>query len=214
MSQPVHGWTMRAFEGYGSGVSTTRSTYGTIQTERPRPADLAVTPESQLRSEDAEDLYQRLGRTRGPFGTRQAREATRKAWEAKGWAGALWLLGRVRRERHLDVLDAVAEVLAEHRDRVIPTVEGCFTGSSTGEHDYQAMLLRAAKLARTNDREDARLLSMASEGARSPDAEVREAAYLLLGAIGSGAARKVLQDALRAEQNDAARETAREALDG
>lgn len=214
MTYSTLNWSMHPYVGFSSCGLTSRSTVGTIQTERPRSAGLAVTPESQLCSEDLEDLYQRLGRTRGPFGTRQGREATGKAWETKEWAGALWLLDRVRRERHLDVLDAVAETLAAHRDRVIPTVVGCFTSSSTGEHDYQAMLLRAAKLARTSGREDARLVAMASEGARSPDAEVREAAYLLLGAIGSDAAQKVLRDALRAEQNDAARETAREALEG
>ncbi len=214
MSQSPITWSARAFDGSSSSGTVSRSTVGNIETVRPRSAAVAATPESQLCHDELEDLYQRLGRTRGPFGSREGRAATRKAWGEKGWTGALWLLERARREKHLDVLDAVAEVLEEHGDRVVSTVATYFANSSAAETNFRTLLLRTAKLARAGVRDDTTLWTMGRDGARSPDVEVREAAYLLLGRVGNSAAREILTDALLAERNDAARETAREALEG
>ena len=59
-----------------------------------------------------EEYYQRLGWTTGPF-VQPARKTTRQFWVSKGPAGAGWLAKRVATESQVDVLEAVASLLAD-----------------------------------------------------------------------------------------------------
>ncbi len=63
--------------------------------------------------EEFETYYRLIGWWRGPFGTREAQNAVRHFWVNHGAVGAEWLIERIARESHGDVLDGVANLLAD-----------------------------------------------------------------------------------------------------
>jgi HEAT repeat protein len=63
--------------------------------------------------EEFEDAYQRIGWWRGPNTTPEARALVRDYWRLQGNRGLSWLVGRLRREWHIDLLDGVASLLAQ-----------------------------------------------------------------------------------------------------
>ena len=60
-----------------------------------------------------EQEYRKIGWLDGPYGTREAHQQIRRFWINTGVLGASWLVRRLRRETHCDVLDASSSLLAD-----------------------------------------------------------------------------------------------------
>jgi hypothetical protein len=71
----------------------------------------ALPPPSS--EEEFEDAYQRIGWWKGPNATPEARALVRDFWRLQGNRGLSWLVSRLRREWHIDLLDGVASLLAQ-----------------------------------------------------------------------------------------------------
>jgi hypothetical protein len=70
---------------------------------------------------DYEVFYRRIGWWKGPFATSEARKSVRKFWVDCGAGGAEWLIERIGRETHGDLLDGVANVLADiGQESIVP----------------------------------------------------------------------------------------------
>jgi hypothetical protein len=72
--------------------------------------------------EDFEDAYQKIGWWKGPNATPEARARVRDFWRLQGNRGLSWLVGRLRREWHIDLLDGVADLLAQAGGAGIPPI--------------------------------------------------------------------------------------------
>lgn len=72
---------------------------------------LAQGPAVPSPSEEYEDQYQRIGRWKGPCGTREAQAGVTEFWLGQGEPGLRWLAGRLRQEGHIDALDGTAALL-------------------------------------------------------------------------------------------------------
>ena len=68
-----------------------------------------VPPET----EEFERWYQQIGWWRGPNATAAVRKLVRSFWMNSGRTGAKWLIERIDTESHIDVLDGVANLLAD-----------------------------------------------------------------------------------------------------
>jgi hypothetical protein len=84
----------------------------------------AVSPSlaSPSSEEDFEDAYQKIGWWKGPNATPETRARVRDFWRLQGNRGLSWLVGRLRREWHIDLLDGVADLLAQAGDAGIPPI--------------------------------------------------------------------------------------------
>ncbi|MGP0065006.1 MAG: hypothetical protein ACLQGP_15590 [Isosphaeraceae bacterium] len=78
-------------------------------------AIVTVSPSlaSPSSEEDFEDAYQKIGWWKGPNATPETRARVREFWRLQGDRGLGWLVGRLRREWHIDLLDGVASILAQ-----------------------------------------------------------------------------------------------------
>ena len=66
-----------------------------------------------------EEEYRRLGWSTGPFARPAVKKQTHAFWVATGITGARWLVKRLATESHVDVLHAVANLLAEFGEKGI-----------------------------------------------------------------------------------------------
>jgi hypothetical protein len=85
-------------------------------------AGLAPGPTGPTAAGDLEEEYQKIGRWKGPFATPEAQARVRDFWSGQGEPGLHWLVGRFRQEWHIDVLDGVANLLAETGEAAVPTI--------------------------------------------------------------------------------------------
>jgi hypothetical protein len=85
-------------------------------------ADVARGPGPGFTEGGFEDAYQKIGWWKGPNATPEARALVSDFWRQRGEQGLRWLVGRLRREWHLDLLDGVASLLARAGDAAIPPI--------------------------------------------------------------------------------------------
>jgi hypothetical protein len=76
-------------------------------------AEVAPTLAPVASEEDFEDAYQKIGWWKGLNAMPEARALVRDFWRLQGSRGLYWLVDRLRREWHIDLLDGVASILAE-----------------------------------------------------------------------------------------------------
>jgi hypothetical protein len=60
-----------------------------------------------------EQIYQKIGWWKGPLATAEAQRSLREYWVDRGTAGAEWLVDRIGSETHGDLLDGIANLLAD-----------------------------------------------------------------------------------------------------
>jgi|GEM_PF-3358292 len=73
----------------------------------------AGQPILPLLTEKFEQFYRKIGWWRGPNASQDVRTSVREFWTHSGSTGAKWLIDRIARETHIDVLDGVANLLAD-----------------------------------------------------------------------------------------------------
>ena len=73
----------------------------------------AGQPILPLLTEKFEQFYRKIGWWRGPNASQDVRTSVREFWTLSGSTGAKWLIDRIARETHIDVLDGVANLLAD-----------------------------------------------------------------------------------------------------
>jgi hypothetical protein len=69
-----------------------------------------------------EAMYQKIGWWKGPNATTEARTLVCDFWRGQGDQGHRWLVSRLRPEWHIDLLDGVANILAQIGDSAIPPI--------------------------------------------------------------------------------------------
>ena len=88
-----------------------------------------------------EDFYQRIGWRTGPFASREAQKSVRDFWVSQGDAGAKWLVERLARETHVDVLDGAANLLADIGPKSVEPIVNSLEHERT--RDHAEVLLKA-----------------------------------------------------------------------
>src|SRR5260221_9393142 len=89
---------------------------------RPIDEELGLTalrPPSPSR-ELFEELYDRLGRSTGRYGSRQAQKEVLEGWIQTKESGAFWLVRQVVQERNLEALDGASTALEAMSDKAAP----------------------------------------------------------------------------------------------
>ncbi len=71
------------------------------------------TPKQKVGEEEFNSEYGRIGWWKGPHATREAQNEVRQFWKSAGAAGAEWLVKRIAKETHGDILEGVANLLAD-----------------------------------------------------------------------------------------------------
>ncbi len=90
---------------------------------------------------EIEDFYQRIGWRSGPFASREAQKSVRDFWVSQGDAGAKWLVERLARETHVDVLDGAANLLADIGPKSVEPIVNSLEHERT--RDHAEVLLKA-----------------------------------------------------------------------
>jgi hypothetical protein len=91
--------------------------------------------------EELERSYQLIGWRKGPFSSPTARKAIRDFWVASGSHGASWLARRIAAETHGDILEGVANLLADiGASSIEPIIRALDTGLG---RDQVEVLLKA-----------------------------------------------------------------------
>jgi hypothetical protein len=91
--------------------------------------------------EEFEEFYRRIGWWRGPVATPEARKSVREFWVDRGPRAVTWLVERIAKETHGDVLDGVANLLADIGPASIEPIIGKMEGEPT--RDQAEVLLKA-----------------------------------------------------------------------
>ena len=63
--------------------------------------------------DDFEDNYSKIGWAKGPLSSKDMKAIIRSFWRISGVCGSRWLARRIRNETNVDVLSAVANLLAD-----------------------------------------------------------------------------------------------------
>ena len=87
----------------------------------PTPA-IAPSPAGPEPTEEFEKQYQRIGRWKGPHGTREAQAKVREFWLSQGVSGMRWIARRLRQEGHLDALHGASSLLSDAGTDAIPPI--------------------------------------------------------------------------------------------
>jgi len=66
-----------------------------------------------LLREKFEHYYRKIGWWRGPNASQDVRKSVRDFWAHSGSVGAKWLIDKIARETHIDVLDGVSNLLSD-----------------------------------------------------------------------------------------------------
>jgi hypothetical protein len=161
-----------------------------------------------------EEYYQRLGWSTGPFARQPARKQTRQFWVSKGAAGARWLAKRLATESHVDVLEAVASLLADFGEKSVSPIVRELDDKPT--RDQAEVLLKALGWIEAPSNATAvcrefvqRILE---KYAADKDADVRAAAYSATRILPDDAATELLTRRRAVEIDPDARDAINEAL--
>jgi hypothetical protein len=91
--------------------------------------------------EGFEDAYQKIGWWKGPNAMPEVQAYVRDFWQRQGERGLKWLIGRLRQESHIDLLDGVASILARAGGlAILPILEEL---ERQPQHDQAEALLKA-----------------------------------------------------------------------
>jgi len=82
-------------------------------------ADVRAAQGTVCCEDSLETMYQKIGWWKGPNATAEARALVCDFWRRQGDQGLRWLVSRLRAEWHIDLLDGVANVLAQIGDTAI-----------------------------------------------------------------------------------------------
>ncbi len=163
-----------------------------------------------------EEYYQRLGWSTGPFARQPARKQTRQFWVSKGAAGARWLAKRLATESHVDVLEAVASLLADFGEKSVSPIVHELDDKPT--RDQAEVLLKALGWieAPSNATAISRELvqRILEKYTADKDADVRAAAYSATRLLPDDAAAELLTRRRAVEFDPDARDAINEALSG
>lgn len=170
---------------------------------------LAPSPDAPSPTEVFEEQYQRIGRWKGPCGTREAQANVAEFWSSQGDAGLRWLAARLRREGHLDALDGTAALLASAGEAaILPILEELERQPPIDQADALLKALRWIGEDGTRARPAliARLEAALSEFLGHRDADVRESAALSTRLLPPSHAAGLLRGRLDAETDANVRE--------
>jgi hypothetical protein len=127
-----------------------------------------------------EELYDRLGRSTGRYGSRNAQKQVLEGWIQTKEGGAYWLVRQVVRERNLEALDGASKALEAMSDKAAPYIIATLNASTrSGDAETALKLFRILEWFPAEDIVgSAGVLALTvEESARRPDVELREAAY-------------------------------------
>jgi HEAT repeats len=168
------------------------------------PADANTTSDQYQSLEDRyesvrrfESEYKKLGWTRGRYSSTRERDKARAFWVRSGADGARWLVQRIRDEPHVDVLDHVANLLADMGPACMsPILEKLREAPTLEQAD---VLLTAIGWLRESS--NPQLLEVLADYARHQSADVRETCVLATRALGQSEAVRFLQEWRGTETN-------------
>jgi hypothetical protein len=89
-----------------------------------------------------EEFYRKIGWWKGPNSTPSIRGNVRNFWVNSGRKGASWLIERISRESHIDLLDGVANILADIGQASVEPIIGIL-GSGRPSRNQAEVLLKA-----------------------------------------------------------------------
>lgn len=155
-----------------------------------------------------ERLYPRLGTTRGPLSTAEARAGAVQEFAMYGRSAGRWLLAKMATERGMDELAGATEALIA----LGPTaVRDALQQVSSAGPDGQRAILRALAYMPLTGFEP-KAVRVAAEALDSTDIDLREAAYELLIAVGTPEAQQKLRERKDTEKVPDLRDLITEAL--
>ncbi len=172
-------------------------------------AGLAPATARPISADVFEEEYQRIGCWTGPDATPEAWESRREFWRSSGKDGVLWLVRRLRQERHIDVLDGAASLLAELGEIIlVPAFEELGRSRSRD----LALCLIWALVSLSESAPGLRIGAGPPEpilAARlqDDDPDIREAAAEAMRLLGPERAARWLEQRLRDETNEEVRQT-------
>jgi hypothetical protein len=160
-----------------------------------------------------EQEYARIGNTRGAYSDPRGRDSIRKFWISSDREGAEWLATRIRREHDLDVLDSVANLLADIGAPSVVPILACLEGRWTS-HDQTATLLKAIGWIRIPHRRRlvGRLRRLLRQFCDHQESEIREAAAMATRCMPRRIALELLNGALASETVESVREVVEEEI--
>jgi hypothetical protein len=88
--------------------------------ERRMATELTPASTGAASAEVLEEEYQKIGWWKGPNATPEQQARQRDFWLRQESPGLLWLVGRLREEWHIDLLDGVASLLSQAGKASIP----------------------------------------------------------------------------------------------
>jgi hypothetical protein len=144
--------------------------------ESPSTASRPPLPSSPL----FEALYDRLGRSTGRYGSRQAQKEVLDGWIQAKEGGAFWLVRRVVKERNLEALDGASTALEAISDKAAPYIIATLDASTAnGDAETALKLFRILEWFPAKDIVGSApmLATTVEQSACQSDIELREAAY-------------------------------------
>jgi hypothetical protein len=127
-----------------------------------------------------EELYDRLGRSTGRYGSRQAQKEVLDGWIQTKERGAYWLVRQVVKERNLEALDGASLALEAMSDKALPYIIETLNASATsGDAETALKLFRILEWFPAEDIIGLApvLATIVEQSACQSDVELREAAY-------------------------------------
>jgi hypothetical protein len=158
-----------------------------------------------------EASYKKLGRVRGRDGTPKAQAENRAFWLQQGLRGAVWLIGKLRQEASVDILDAAAALLRQMDKEVLAPIIAELQRKPNPEL-AEALLraLRRPHLIQDATENYSSLYSIIEDYIGDPAPEVRQAAYEVASKLPREDANQLLQEAQRQESDPELIEVIRE----
>jgi hypothetical protein len=144
--------------------------------ESPSTASSPPLPSSTL----FEALYDRLGRSTGRYGSRQAQKEVLDGWIQTEEGGASWLVRRVVKERNLEALDGASTALEAMSDKAAPYIIATLNASTaSGDAETALKLFRILEWFPAKDIVGLApvLATTVEQSAFQSDVELRQAAY-------------------------------------
>jgi hypothetical protein len=158
-----------------------------------------------------EAAYKKLGRVRGRDGTLQAKAESQAFWLQQGLLGAVWLIGRLRQEVSVDILDAAAALLRQmDRGVLAPILTELERNPNPELAEALIRALRRPHLPQDAGENYSRLYSIIEDYFGDPAPEVRQAAYEVAAKLSREDAHRLLQEAQRRETDPELIEVIRE----
>jgi hypothetical protein len=162
-----------------------------------------------------ENVYRRINWYKGQYATPAARKHVRNFWVHSGRTGAEWLVKRLERETHLELLEGVADILAEIGTLGVPSILHAL--DKKPRRDRTEFLLKALGWIGSNRSFDAdfhpRLEQLISSYLRDEDPDIREAACSATEILPAESAIRLLREQLERERDGDVADIIRESIE-